>query len=226
MRTFITPLAFAVLALSSTLCAAQKPAVIGLVTKADQNPFFVKMKEGAKKAADAGGAKLLTAAGKFDNDNAGQVTAMENMLTAGANTILITPGDSKAIVPAIKKAQAKGVMVIALDSPTDPQDATDALFATNNYTAGVLIGRYAKAAMAGKTPRIAWTSTRATRSAPNGTTASWPASAFPPLMRRATRCRPHRRSCAWPTVSATSRAARPRWRTACRRIRASTSSTR
>jgi fructose transport system substrate-binding protein len=155
MRTFITPLAFAVLALSSTLCAAQKPAVIGLVTKADQNPFFVKMKEGAKKAADAGGAKLLTAAGKFDNDNAGQVTAMENMLTAGANTILITPGDSKAIVPAIKKAQAKGVMVIALDSPTDPQDATDALFATNNYTAGVLIGRYAKAAMAGKTPRIA-----------------------------------------------------------------------
>jgi fructose transport system substrate-binding protein len=80
---------------------------------------------------------------------------MENMIAAGAKTILITPSDSKAIIPSIKKAQAKGVMVIALDSPTDPQDATDALFATNNYTAGVLIGRYAKAAMAGKTPRIA-----------------------------------------------------------------------
>jgi fructose transport system substrate-binding protein len=67
------------------------------------------------------------------------------MIAAGAKTILITPNDSKAIVPAIKKARAKGVMVIALDSPTDPQDAVDALFATDNYKAGELIGEYAKA---------------------------------------------------------------------------------
>jgi fructose transport system substrate-binding protein len=77
------------------------------------------------------------------------------MIAAGAKTILITPSDSKAIVPAIKKAQAKGVMVIALDSPTDPSDATDALFATNNYKAGVLIGQYAKTALAGKPAKIA-----------------------------------------------------------------------
>ena len=37
--------------------------------------------------------------------------------------------------------------MIALDSPTDPQSATDALFATDNYKAGVLIGQYAKAAL-------------------------------------------------------------------------------
>ncbi len=37
-------------------------------------------------------------------------------------------------------------MVIALDSPTDPADGTDALFATGNHKAGVLIGQYAKAA--------------------------------------------------------------------------------
>ena len=76
-------------------------------------------------------------------------------MTAGAKTILITPSDTKAIVPAIKKARDKGVMVIALDTPTDPQDATDALFATDNYKAGVLIGKYAKAAMAGKPAKIA-----------------------------------------------------------------------
>ena len=46
-------------------------------------------------------------------------------------------------------------MVIALDSPTDPVDATDALFATDNYKAGVLIGQYAKAALAGKPAKIA-----------------------------------------------------------------------
>jgi fructose transport system substrate-binding protein len=134
---------------------AQSQPVIGLITKTETNPFFVKMKEGATEAAKAKGAKLLSGAGKADGDNAGQVTVMENMVAAGAKTILITPNDSKAIIPAIKKAQEKGVQIIALDSPTDPADAVDALFATDNYKAGVLIGQYAKAAMAGKPAKIA-----------------------------------------------------------------------
>ena len=137
------------------MAAAADQAVIGLITKTDTNPFFVKMKEGAQAAATAKGAKLLSAAGKADGDNAGQVTAIENMIAGGAKTILITPNDSKAIVPAIKKAQEKGVMFIALDSPTDPMEATDALFATDNYKAGQLIGQYAKAAVAGKPVKIA-----------------------------------------------------------------------
>jgi len=156
-KTSIARLALSALtlaALSTAATAADQP-VIGLITKTDTNPFFVKMKEGAQAAATAKGAKLLTAAGKADGDNAGQVTAIENMIAGGAKTIMITPNDSKAIVPAIKKAQAQGVMFIALDSPADPMEATDALFATNNYTAGELIGKYAKAAMAGKPAKIA-----------------------------------------------------------------------
>ena len=152
-----TPLALAAAAtliLSGTSSLAAGEPVIGLITKTETNPFFVKMKEGAGAAARAKGAKLLSGAGRTDGDNAGQVTAMENMIAAGAKTILITPSDSKAIIPAIKKARDKGVMIIALDSPTDPADATDALFATDNFKAGVLIGQYAKAALAGKPAKI------------------------------------------------------------------------
>jgi len=147
-------LAASLLAAASTAALSADQPVIGLITKTDTNPFFVKMKEGASQMAKERGAKLLSAAGKQDGDNAAQVTAIENMMTAGAKTILITANDSKAIVPAIQKARAKGVMVIALDSPTDPQDATDALFATDNYKAGILIGEYAKAALAGKPAKI------------------------------------------------------------------------
>jgi fructose transport system substrate-binding protein len=128
---------------------------VGLITKTETNPFFVKMKEGATKEAQAKNLKLLTAAGKFDGDNASQVTAIENMIAAGVKGILITPSDTKAIVPAIQKARDAGVLVIALDTPTEPQDATDALFATDNFKAGVLIGQYAKAAQAGKPAKIA-----------------------------------------------------------------------
>jgi fructose transport system substrate-binding protein len=121
------------------------PIIVGLITKTETNPFFVKMREGAKAIADDLGMNLLTAAGNFDGDNESQVTAIENMVNAGAKGILITPSDTKAIVPAIAKAREAGVVVIALDTPTDPQDATNALFATDNFKAGVLIGQYAKA---------------------------------------------------------------------------------
>lgn len=123
--------------------------IVGLITKTDTNPFFVKMKEGAQKAAKAAGAKLLTAAGKVDGDSATQITAIENMVTAGAKGILITPS-SDAVVPAIKKARAKGVLVIALDTPPNPPSSVDALFATDNFKAGVLIGKYAKALLGAK----------------------------------------------------------------------------
>jgi len=154
LKTLLPLSSFAAAALFAAGAHAADQPIIGLITKTETNPFFVKMKEGANEAAKAKGAKLLTGAGKADGDNAGQVTAMENMIAAGAKTILITPSDSKAIVPAIKKARDKGVLVIALDSPTDPTEGTDALFATDNYQAGVLIGQYAKAALAGKPAKI------------------------------------------------------------------------
>jgi fructose transport system substrate-binding protein len=69
--------------------------------------------------------------------------------------ILITVADAKAENAAIKKARRAGVLVIALDSPTTPKSVTDALFATNNFNAGVKIGKYARAATKGKTVTIA-----------------------------------------------------------------------
>jgi fructose transport system substrate-binding protein len=155
MRLRHATLFAALISAAGVVSAQDRVPIIGLITKTETNPFFVKMKEGAQAAARSNGARLLSGAGKNDGDNAGQVTAMENMIAAGAKVILITVSDSKAIVPSIRKARARGVLVIALDSPTDPVDATDALFATDNYRAGMLIGQYAKGVLAGKPARIA-----------------------------------------------------------------------
>ncbi|MDX6411510.1 MAG: fructose transport system substrate-binding protein [Gaiellaceae bacterium] len=141
-------------AASATTSSRRATIKVGLITKTDTNPFFVKMKQGAQKAATALGAQLLTAAGKIDGDAATQITAIENMTSAGVKGILITPSND-SVVPAIKKARKKGVLVIALDTPPNPASAVDALFATNNFTAGVLIGKYAKKLFAGKTAKIA-----------------------------------------------------------------------
>ncbi len=153
MKKSTATLVLSALAFAATTACAAEP-VIGLITKTESNAFFVKMKEGAEAEAKKLGAKLLSAAGKQDGDTAGQITAMENMVAAGAKTILIT-SSGDAIIPTIKKIQAQGVQVIALDSPVGDGTATDALFATNNYKAGELIGQYAKVALKGKKPVIA-----------------------------------------------------------------------
>jgi fructose transport system substrate-binding protein len=145
----------AALACVSALAAAAEPQlVVGLITKTETNPYFVEMRRGAEAEAKSQGLRLLTGAGRRDGDNAGQVTALENMVAAGARAILITPSDAKAIVPALRRARAAGVLVIALDSATDPVGAADALFATDNYRAGELIGHYARARLGAAKPRI------------------------------------------------------------------------
>jgi len=128
---------------------------VGLITKDATNPFFVKMHAGADAAAKKADAQLMYAAGKDSSDNAGQITAIENMVSAGVKGILITVADAKAENAAIAQARAKGVLVIALDSPTSPTSAVDALFATNNLNAGIKIGKYARAATKGKKVTIA-----------------------------------------------------------------------
>ena len=142
--------AVAVSALMVLPASAQQKPIIGLITKTNTNPFFVKMREGAEAKAREIGAELRSFAGRVDGDNQTQVEAVESLIAAGAKGILITPSDSKAIVPTIAKARAAGLLVIALDTPLEPANAADATFATDNFKAGELIGEWAKATMGPK----------------------------------------------------------------------------
>lgn len=127
---------------------------IGLVTKTDSNPYFVKLREAAQKQAESKGATLVALAGSFDGDNEGQVAAIENLVSQGVKGILITPNSSSGILAAIKNARDQGVVVIALDTATDPADAVDATFATDNLAAGVTQGKWVKGALGSKTPKL------------------------------------------------------------------------
>src|SRR5918995_2484186 len=146
------------LGLAVAACGSgQEPVTLGLITKQETNPFWVTMREVAQDTADDDDVELLTATGRSDVDYRSQVRAIQDMTRRGANGILIAPTDSEAVVPAIRDARRAGVTVIAVDTPTDPESAVDALFATDNVRAGELIGRYAsaKAREDGLEPKIA-----------------------------------------------------------------------
>jgi fructose transport system substrate-binding protein len=127
---------------------------IGLVTKTDSNPYFVKLRESAKAIAGSQGAEVIALAGKFDGDNEGQVTAIENLIQQGVKGIMITPSNSAGILNAIKEAESKGILVVALDSETTPPSAVAATYATNNQQAGVILGKYIKAKLGSTEPKI------------------------------------------------------------------------
>ena len=151
-------LAGSILAMLTSPCFAADQEIIGLITKTNINPFFVKMKEGAEAKAKELGVTLQAYAGKVDGDNDGQVQAIEDLIAAGAKGFMLVPSDSSAIVPSVKKARDAGLLVIVLDTPLDPIDAADATFATDNFKAGKLIGEWAKATLGAdgvKTAKIA-----------------------------------------------------------------------
>ncbi|MBV8106271.1 MAG: substrate-binding domain-containing protein [Hyphomicrobiales bacterium] len=120
--------------------AADKP-IVGFITKSNDNPFFVKMLEGANAAAAQEGVELRNLQAYSAE---AQDAAIETLVSAGAKGILIVPGDTKAIVPAVKKAREDGVLVIAIDHPVSPADAADGTIGTNNFQAGEIIGAWAR----------------------------------------------------------------------------------
>ena len=142
---------------ASVSYAAADDITACLITKTDTNPFFVKMKEGATAKAEELGITLKSYAGKIDGDSESQVAAIETCIADGAKGILITASDTKGIVPAVTQARDAGLLVIALDTPLEPIDSADATFATDNFLAGELIGKWAAASLgdAAKDAKIA-----------------------------------------------------------------------
>ena len=92
--------------------------VVGLITKTETNPFFVKMKEGAQAEAKKLDIKLITASGKADGDTASQITALENCLQKNPDINVIYTINEPAAAGAfnaLQKAKKTGVTIVSVD---------------------------------------------------------------------------------------------------------------
>lgn len=156
-RTWIT-LGAVLCGLTLAGCAGeeQESVSVGLITKQEENPYWVSMKDVAQETADDLDVELTTATGASDTDVTSQEAALADMVAEGVDGILIAPTDPVALLPAIQEARDAGVLVLALDTPVDPPEAVDAFFATDNEAAGHSIGEYAaaKADDLGLDPRV------------------------------------------------------------------------
>jgi len=123
--------------------AAQAQAeTIALVTINQQALFFNQINDGAQKAADAAGAKLVI----FNANNvpSAQNDAIETYITQKVDGIILVAIDVNGVKPAITAAKQAGIPVIAVDAQI-PDGDNAAFVGVDNLAAGEEIGKHTAA---------------------------------------------------------------------------------
>mgnify|MGYP006281939617 CR=1 FL=1 len=94
---------------------------IALVMKSLANEFFATMAEGARahQAGMSDRYELIVNGMRNETDVSEQVTLVEQMVARGVSAIVIAPADSRAVVPALERAAAAGILVINIDNRLD-----------------------------------------------------------------------------------------------------------
>ena len=135
------------LALAAAPASAKELKSIGISLGSLGNPFFVALSKGAEFEAKKTNPDVKITTVGFEYDLGKQVTQIDNFIAAGVDLILLNPGDPKAIGAAIKKAQAAGITVVAVDTAAEGADAT---VTTNNVQAGEISCQYIVDKLGGK----------------------------------------------------------------------------
>lgn len=106
----------------SASAAPAKPRV-ALIMKSLANEFFLTMENGAKahQQTHSGEYELLANGIKDELDVSRQIDLVEQMIAQRVDAIVIAPTDSKALIPACKKAQQAGIVVVNIDNKFDAE---------------------------------------------------------------------------------------------------------
>ncbi len=128
---------FAALSLSASAGNAADKYIVGVSNTLIGNGWREEMICSIKAQAEASGkvSKVIVA-----NRNGGpseQIADIRNLISAGANVIIINPSDRDALNPVIKQAADKGVVIVAVDQAVS---APEAYVLTNDQVAYAKIG--------------------------------------------------------------------------------------
>ncbi len=114
---------------------------VAYITNGNTNEGWTLINGGAKTAGGAPGVKFIELAAE-KGELSKQLAIVEDMITRKVNAIAIAPVDSKGIAPAVSKALAAGIPVIAVDTGISGADITSYV-ATDNIKAAMVQGDWA-----------------------------------------------------------------------------------
>lgn len=119
--------------------ASGASGAIGLSISTQNNPFFVTLAEGAKKAAKQAGVPLTVV--DASDDATKQVSDIEDLVSKNVSVLIVNPVDSDAVTGAVEAAITKGVRVISVDRVVNGVDI-DCQIASDNVAGAELATQY------------------------------------------------------------------------------------
>ena len=113
--------------------------VIGFSVSTLNNPFFVTLTEGARKAATENNVELVVV--DAGDDAAKQTSDIEDLVSRNVGVLIVNPVDSDAVAPAVKSAMSQGIKVIAVDRGVNGVDV-DCQMASDNVAGARMATEY------------------------------------------------------------------------------------
>ncbi|ACI50631.1 periplasmic binding protein/LacI transcriptional regulator [Gluconacetobacter diazotrophicus PA1 5] len=140
-------LSLAAPSLAVTAAQAKPITGIGVSLGTLGNPYFVALVKGvtAEAAKVAPNARITSVSADYDLNK--QFSQIDNFIASGDNLLLINAVDPQAILPAIKRAQKAGAVVVVVDVGAA---GADAVVQTDNVAAGRLSCEYLAQKIGGK----------------------------------------------------------------------------
>ena len=134
---------------SETDAHVDRRPTVALIMKSLANEFFVTMADGAKahQASHDSQYRLIVNGIKNEIDLAQQVALIDQMIASGVDAIVISPAGSKAVVPALARARAAGIVVINIDNRLDKDVLNEyglkvPFVGPDNFHGAELVGQY------------------------------------------------------------------------------------
>ena len=116
-----------------------KQLTLGLSLSTLNNPFFVTLKDGAMKQANASGIKLIVT--DSQDNPATEARNIEDLIIKKVDALLINPTDSSAIAPSVFKANKAGIPVFTVDRSANSGKVV-AHIASDNVAGGAMAGEF------------------------------------------------------------------------------------
>lgn len=89
---------------------------MSFVVKDMTNPYYWRMGEGAKRAAEELGINLTWTSAQFNGDIEGQIGVVESELVKSPDALILVPMNATALIPKIVEANSMGIPVITADT--------------------------------------------------------------------------------------------------------------
>lgn len=130
--------------------ARQEPFQLIFIPKTidHANDFWTSLIDGAELGAEEFGAELEVAGAMSETDIEGQIERIRASIEKQPDAILVAPGDYSRMSDVLQEVVDCGIRLILLDSVID-RDIADSVVATDNYLAGVELGKYTQTLLEG-----------------------------------------------------------------------------